>query len=270
MSLVLSIANRIKDKTYLKSIADAIDAMRDDNTMESWTKRTAPGFLPFSSLLAQVNRDPYMRETRTTLDSVAARIPGLSSTLPPARDVFGDVVQLPSGIGTKQTMADPVTRALDESFAATGHYLTPPAAKSEATGGVDLRDFKLEDGRTAYDRYQELIGHPEGVAPLRETLSDLVQSDEYDALPHGDYREEYTKEGTMMGVVVKYRRAALHALLAENPDLMDAVNKRKLDIANSINFGPRDPKVAADQARVKPYADLLRSNGITLPNLPTQ
>ncbi|GAB1717047.1 MAG: hypothetical protein NTAFB05_20890 [Nitrobacter sp.] len=264
-SVVLSIAHRLKDKTYLKSIADAIDAMRDDNTMASWTKRTAPGFVPFSSLMPMVNPDQYMRETRTVLDSLAAKVPGLSSTLPPARDVFGDVVSPASGIISAQTKADPVTRALDESFAATGHYLTPPAARSEATGGVDLRDYTLEDGRNAYDRYQELIGHPEGLDPLREAVSDLVQSGEYEELPHGDYREEYTKEGAFMELVVRYRQAALKALLAENDDLADAVNKRKLDIANS--FERTDPKLAADKARVKPFADLLKSYGISLPNL---
>lgn len=264
-SVVLSIAHRLKDKTYLKSIADAIDAMRDDNTMASWTKRTAPGFVPFSSLMPMVNPDQYMRETRTVLDSLAAKVPGLSSTLPPARDVFGDVVSPTSGLISAQTKADPVTRALDESFAATGHYLTPPAAKSEATGGVDLGDFTLSDGRNAYDRYQELIGHPEGLDPLREAVSDLVQSGEYEELPHGDYREEYTKEGALMERFVRYRQAALRALLAENDDLADAVNKRKLDIANS--FGRTDPKLAADRARVKPFADLLTSYGISLPNL---
>jgi hypothetical protein len=265
-SVVLSIAHRLKDKTYLKSIADAIDAMRDDNTMASWTKRTAPGFVPFSSLMPMVNPDQYMRETRTVLDSLAAKVPGLSSTLPPARDVFGDVVSPASGLISAQTKADPVTRALDESFAATGHYLTPPAARSEATGGVDLRDYTLEDGRNAYDRYQELIGHPESLDPLREAVSDLVQSGEYEDLPHGDYREEYTKEGAFMKLVVEYRQAAFKALLAENDDLADAVNKRKLDIANS--FGrTTDPKLAADKARVKPYSDLLKSYGISLPNL---
>jgi hypothetical protein len=270
MSLVLAIANRLKDKTYLKSIADVIDATRDDHTMESWTKRTAPGFMPFSSLLAQVNPDPYLRETRTVLDSLAAKVPGLSSSLPPARDAFGDVVTPASSLVSTQTHVDPLGQALDESLAATGHYVTPPAAKSEATGGVDLRDFTLKDGRTAYDRYQELVGHPEGLTPLREMLSDLVQSDEYKDLPHGDYREEATKEGTMMDVVVKYRRAAFQALLAENPDLMQAVNKRKLDIADAVALGSRDPKLAADQARTKPYADLLKSNGITLPSVPVR
>jgi hypothetical protein len=145
MSLVLALGNRIKDKTYLRSISDTIDALRDDNTLASWTRRTAPGFLPFSSLMPMVNPDPHMREARTVADSLIAKIPGWSATLPPARDIYGDPVLVPSGLVSRQQHPDKilsVNRELDESLAATGWYLSPPSPRGENTGGVDLNGHR--------------------------------------------------------------------------------------------------------------------------------
>ncbi|MBN9042616.1 MAG: hypothetical protein BGP05_13435 [Rhizobiales bacterium 62-47] len=270
MSLMMAVMNRLKDKTYLKNIGDAINAMRDDNTLESWARRMAPGFLPWSSLMSSINPDPVMHEVRSMADALIAKIPGWSSSLPPARDVFGDPVRVQHGLISRQQHPSALTTSLDESFAITGHYLRPPAPRSESTGGVDLRDFILKDGRTAYDRYQELAGRPSaGAAPLREMLSALVQSKGFKALPHGAPAEDGTKSGMIMDVVSKYRRAAFKVLLSESPELRQAVVQRKLDISKAIAVGAKDVREVADRAKVNTFGRLLRSYGITLPSVST-
>lgn len=48
--------------------------------------------------MARVN-DPTLREARGTLDRIRSRVPGLSETLPPRRDVFGKPLQSEGGVG---------------------------------------------------------------------------------------------------------------------------------------------------------------------------
>lgn len=137
MSIVLAMGYRFNDKMYLKSIGDFIAALKDDDSVESWTRRTAPGILPFSTFMPMVNPDQHMREIRSFADSLIARIPGWSSTLPPVRDIYGDPVLVPSGLTSHQQHPKgilSVNRELDEMWATSGWYLTPPAARSENTG----------------------------------------------------------------------------------------------------------------------------------------
>jgi hypothetical protein len=269
-SIMFALMHRFNDKMYLRSVGDFINAMRDDNTIESWARRTAPGFLPWSTLFPMVNPDPYMREVRSVTDSLIAKVPGWSSTLPPARDIYGDAVTVPLGLISHQQHPDKillVNRALDDTLAVTGHYLTPPAARGANRGGVDLRDFTLESGRNAYDRYQELVGHLPHASPLADTLSNIVNSEGYKRLPHGDPTTKGTKEWEMYRVISLYRQGAWKVMLGESKTLRDAVFKRQRDVAHAIASGQQDPKVAGDKARVQGWSDLLKSYGITFPSI---
>src|SRR6185437_4419808 len=270
-SIVLAMMHRFNDKMYLKSIGDFIAALKDDNTIESWTRRTVPGLLPFSSLMPQFNSDSNMREVRTVADSLIAKIPGWSDTLPPARDIYGDPVMVPSGLVSHQQHPAgilSVNRELEEMHAATGWYLSPPAARGENTGGVDLRDFKLADGRTAYDRYQELAGHPPGFPPLSETLSKLVQQPDFQRLPHGSPTVHGTRESAFMDVVKRYREAGWKLVLRESPELLQAVNQRKLDTWRAVMTGAKDVRAVAGQTRLDDLNNrLLKPYGLGLPNV---
>lgn len=276
MSIVLASMHRLNDKMYLKSIGDFIAALKDDDTIASWTKRTAPGVLPFSTLMPMVNPDPHMREVRSVADSLIAKIPGWSSSLPPARDIYGDPVLVPSGLTSHQQHPKgilSVNRELDEMRATSGWYLSPPAARGENTGGVDLRDFTLESGRTAYDRYQELAGHPPGQPPLSEALSDLVQYRDYQRLPHGAPTIEGTREHVFMDIVMRYRQFAYRVLLQESPELLQAVNQRKPDTWHAAAIGAKDVRAVAGQTRLEDINNrLLKPYGLGFPtgNLPKQ
>jgi hypothetical protein len=157
--------------------------------------------------------------------------------------------------------------ALNESFAVTGRFLEPPAPRSTNTGGVDLRDFTLKDGRTAYDRYQDLAGHPPGMAPLKDALTTLVTSEAYKHLPYGGPAENGTKAGVMMDVVKKYRDAAWKHLIVESPELRQAVCQRRMDIAKAVAQGPKDVKAAGDQGRMDSINTLLNTYGFSLPSV---
>lgn len=271
-ALALAYAHLMRDKTYVKGLNDFLGAIADDHKMTSFARRFVPGLLPFSSLLQSVNPDPVVHELRHWYDGVLARTPGWSSTLPPQRDFLGDPIIAPQGFVSSQKNT-PLSDALNEVYAVTGRYIEPPAPKSGQTGGVDLRDFTLESGRSAYDRYQELSGHPSEAAPsLKAALTNLVDSLTYQALPHGGAMEAGTKLGTIMEIVKQYREAAYQQLLAESPKVQEAVMLRRRDLAKAVSTGAKSVKAAGDQGRVGVLNDLLKPYGLSLPaiNLPSQ
>lgn len=269
---VIALTKMMANKTYTKSIGDALNVITD-NSIETGAKagaywrRTVPGLLPFSTLLQTVTNDPYLREARTTLDAFMARVPGWAdSHIAPRRDIYGDPILAPQGFGATE-IKNPVNDALNQSFAITGNYLAPPAAKNANTGGVDLRDFTIEGGRQAYDRYQELAGHPPGAPSLKDSLTKLVERPDFQKLTHGGPTEKGTQASAIMDIVKKYREAAFNQLLRESPSLKAAVNQRKLDIWRADMVGAKDPKAVAGQARMDNINKLLHPYGLNLPTV---
>lgn len=263
MSIVLSLSHIIRDKTYLRGISDAVQAFTDDRKLSAFPRRFAPGFLPFSSLMSSVNPDPVMHEVRSVTEALMAKVPGLSATLPPQRDFLGDVVLAPTGFASAQQNSGPLMRELDQMFAVTGTYLSPPAARGASTGGVDLRDITLKkNGRSAYDTYQELAGHPPGAPSLKDTLTRVVEDKQFQALPHGPSMVNGTRESAVTDVVMKYRQGAWQKMLAEHDDLREAVYKQRLDVGKAITEGRKSLKAAAAEPAMDRINGFLKSYGL--------
>lgn len=95
-----SVSKNLMSKLSLRGAADLINAVTD---RERWGK----GYLQnlagtaVPSILAQTARatDPTMRQARTTVDALKARIPGLRSTLFPVRDVWGEPIVREGALG---------------------------------------------------------------------------------------------------------------------------------------------------------------------------
>jgi hypothetical protein len=265
-ALTLAFAHLARDKTMLKNLNDAIGAASDDKKMSSFATRLAPGFVPFSSLMSTVNPDPYLHEMRNWYDGILARVPGVSDKVPPKRDFLGDKIMAPQGFASSMKKG-PLFDALNEMATVTGRFIDPPAPKSAQTGGLDLRDYTLKDGRTAFDRYQELVGRPTpGMTSLKDTLTNLVQTDAYQRLPHGGATEKGTKENLLMEhAIVPYRQAAWKVLLSESPELRQATMQRKLDTAKAVATGAKDVKAVGAQGRMDVINSMLQKYGISLP-----
>jgi hypothetical protein len=101
-----------------------------------------------------------------------------------------------------------------------GSSIGAPSAK--AKGGADLRDITMAGdkdgaakGMSAYDRYQELAGHPErmpgngNATPLRAAIGRLIATPQYQRLPDGSPDEPRTKIATLASIVSGYRKGAL-------------------------------------------------------------
>lgn len=264
---VMALSNQFKNKTYLMNIGQFIGAVTDPDRTESWVRNFTSGFLPYSALLRYANPDPYMREVRSVADAFMAKVPGLSPDLPPRRDIFGDPVAPPASYVQNRELAGPLAVALDDMYATTGTYFSNPAPRTPK-GDIDMREFTLESGRSAYDRYQELAGHPPGRPSLKAALEKAVKSKEYRALPHGKITEQTTKEAMLGDIVSAYRRSAMQQLMKESASFREAVYSKQLQNVRAAKAGMKSPEVAGHQQGVEALNSLLSPYGLGVPNLP--
>lgn len=132
---------------------------------------------------------------------------------------------------------------------------------------VDLRDVTLGNGRNAFDYYQELAGHPKDMPSLKDTLTGLVQTPEYNALPHGRSDEKGTRQWEIMGVVKKYREAAEKQMKADDQGLRDKLGARQQEIFKATSAGVQSLQAAGARPVVDNINKLL--GNYNLGQLPT-
>lgn len=269
-AITLVLAHQLKNKTYLQNISEALKAFTDDNAMQSFPAKIAPGFLPFSALFKSVNPDPVQRELRGWFDTWLARIPGASDDLPPVRDAFGEIVTVPNVFLNRGKEVSYLGQALDQMYALTGSYITK--ASPRLGPEVDLRDITLaKDGRNAYDRYQELIRQPKpGMPTLREALERVARKPEFIAAPAvASISDPGSKWSLLNRVVQQYRDAAKKRLLSENEDLRILYHRRTIEMEAAAKLGKKDLKAAKAQGTTEALNTFLRQYGVEMPLPPS-
>ena len=149
-------AQNILDESFMRGPSDLIKAVTDsDRYGPAYVRTMLSSFLPYSVGMAQMARatDPYSRQARSVMDAIRDRVPGMSESLFPRRDIWGD--PMPSGdalfapgvtaIYEQKISMDPVNRAM--------LALNVSPAPVERT----IRNVKLTDQQ--YDEYARLAGH---------------------------------------------------------------------------------------------------------------
>lgn len=244
---MLAMAKNISNRTYLRSLNEFFDAAGNpDASMAQWAGGVASGMVPFSSALRQGNPDPYLREARGITDRVLAGIPGFSDDLPMKRDYAGEPILRTSGLVFHDASADIADAEQQRMLINYGTGIVPLAAVTK--GGVDMRAFRLASTKLpAFDRYQELISHPNGVElSLKQALGKLIQTEAYARLSDGD-NQPGTKLNALQGIVQQYREVAYGQLLRENPDLRAEVAMKQQALREALTTG--QPVGVAGQLR---------------------
>lgn len=196
------------DKSYLRGIADAVQAADDpDRYAERWTNGFIASFIP--NAVGQVTRadDPIIRETKGLLETIKAKIPGMSRGLFPKRDMWGKPITRDSGAfgdGVAGRLMSPSKSVGLERDALTQDLIKlelefPPPSKT-------LRGVELTPGQ--YDQWAALRG---GV--LRDVLSKLHDTPAIKAMPDFLRREVYAR------AINKVRSVATDAFMAANPGI---------------------------------------------------
>lgn len=228
--LALTFQNNITNKSYVQGIDNLFQVLRDPMKNGSrFVGNIAAGFMPnVMNHAMNYQEDRILRETRGTLDYMMKRTPYLNKRLMPKRDIFGDVMTMPtSGI---RGVLDPIYRKevstdlVNHEFANLSHGFSMPSDK--ILGSVDMHKYENEGGQTAYDRMVEIAGTTkiDGMTQ-KEALRKLIQTPEYQAMNlEGDdaLGIKSPRVKALQRVMSRYRRRAKSLTLNEFSELRNA------------------------------------------------
>lgn len=226
-AMVALIAKNLTSKTYLASLSDTLDAVvNPDLRGLKWVQNRAASYVP--AFTQTFNEDDTMREVRGFMDVVKRKLPGYSSTLPPKRDLLGEPVKVPEGapeslgwlsdIGSPYRTSTRKGELVRENLASLNFGFRNP---SNDFDGVDLKLIR-NNGREAYDRYQELVGEVKvGGQSLEQALSKLFTSKQYKQFEPPKQPNDFDHPQVKMvhAILGHYRNAAKKQLLSEFPEI---------------------------------------------------
>ena len=214
---VHAVARNILDESFLRGPSELLGAIEEPTQHgESWAKGFFSSFVPFSVGLSQTARtlDPYMRQTRSVLDAIKAKIPFVSETLPPRYDIWGQPIP------NRQALVPEVT-ALYES-----RINTDPANQALLRLGVfpaqlprKIRGVALSDEQ--YDLFSRTAGR---MAKMR--VDAIVRMPGFAMLPAGVQHDMLTsairgaRETARSLVMMRYPDIVRAALAAKRAQLL--------------------------------------------------
>jgi len=229
---LISLAENLKSKSYLTGITAAVDALNDpERRLPSFLERLGSSLVP--NFIASTNRtgivggvgitgeaDHLMRETDSLLDAIRAKLPGLSTNLPPRRNWFGEPITYGMGVGPDvvspfQTRTSEGTLVNSEvNRLAREHGFTASMSPYKAIGTTKLTPEQR-------DRFIVLAtGDPNrNGRNLRDDLDRLMQTRKYQQAD--DSRDG--KQSLIRQLIADRRERAKKALLREQPELRDAI-----------------------------------------------
>ena len=237
-ALVAALSNNVTQKSYLTGMSNLVGVLEDPGRNGArYVQQLTASFIPNVANQAEDVHDPYLRDVRTLVDAMSSRIPGLSETLPPIRNILGEKVLKPRSLGSEASAratdfflpiqyASVSSEIVEKELLELGHGFTVP---SRTQGGVDLTEFTDAKGRGAYDRFQELTGTEKVYGrTLRDTLTRLIKSRAYQDLPlEGLEGENSPRVGEINKVLRRFRHAAITTLRKEIPELQAATEVQR-------------------------------------------
>jgi hypothetical protein len=250
-----AIASSVTSKTFLVGLSDFLGAVEEGDPFKTRQamRNAAASFTP--NFVNQVNWDDSFREARSLVDEYRKRVPGLSHTLEPRRNLFGEKVMKPAAAVGMDFISDPMSQSAVANWAnrslnpfttmrveedwETFRQLTdlgkalPYPQRFREEGNIDLSDRKKYDNGTRqspYDRMFELVSDPTwGAPPLRQALRELVQSDTFQRDLAGG-NEAFKGGGryeAARSLVRRYYQMAEAQVMQEYPLLMAEMQRLK-------------------------------------------
>ncbi|PHZ85926.1 hypothetical protein [Paremcibacter congregatus] len=236
-AILYSISQNLSNKTYFKGMSDAMDAAfsGDMKTIQRFIGQQVVGHtVPFNSALRQTNQDPYLREVRSLVDHYRNAIPGLSPTLEPRRNVMGEPMINPAGVGLDKMnpfhSSEWKNENVYEELAKYGATIKNPPTKKN---GIDLLELKNKKGQTAYDRWLELLSKETvgNRGTLKEALTEAVRSERY-LQELDDPEEDYngSRRSQILALIGKYRDRSYRRLMGEFPEIREGQQQDRREL----------------------------------------
>lgn len=242
VAFMTSMGSNLASKTYMQSVFGFFNAVGDtqqgnDKAMSNFITNYASSMIPFKGLRTQLNRaygDDQIHELNGFMDRIRSTIPGLSSSLPPHRNLLtGEPVVYEGGMGvdiaspfyTRKEVDDPAAQAIAELHL-TG-FKHPPKRYQN----VDLTPAQ-------YDRLMVIMTKELGGSgnTMHDKMNRLVTSEKWKHMTSGDVNgsnesalsrvlntddvehfDPGSREYALMQIFGNYKRAAYQQLKAEDP-----------------------------------------------------
>jgi len=223
---MLAFRNNITNKTWMESVSSVVAALDDPNKgAGDYLRKITSSFVPNVFNQLRVGVDPEVKEIRTLLDAVKARIPYLSSSVAARRDLFGEPVHYAPGLGPdlvspiySDTLTDdPVV--LEIARLGVGIPQLPKSISHQELTGEQ------------YSRWQELAGKvvtDSSGRTLRARLEHEMSLPKYaSSMTDSEVDYEGSRGYMIKKVVAGYRQKAQAQLLKEFPELGSDVQSDK-------------------------------------------
>lgn len=232
-AVTLAMAKNAASKTWMKGLSDFVEMVDDpDRFGKQWVyNQGASLVVPFGGLLKTADHadDSTTREAFTFLETLKSRIPGLSDSLPPKRDILGRVVPYKAGLGPDWLSPIAISPAskdpVDQELSKLTFTLQMPPKNLD---GVPLTAQQ-------YSRLNELTGQPSPTAKsLHDSLADVMSSSDWKNLSNRQGEFQGSKEDIVKQIIGGYRASAVGMLLAEDKTLRDQVVARRVQAANVL------------------------------------
>lgn len=247
--LVAAFATNFAEMSSLTGVKEVIDLFQNERTAQSTIGKRLGSFVPYFRLMNDVFGEDY-KVAYSIVDEIAKNVPGMNKDMDRLRHpIFGTPVER-SDTALFPMSPLPVDKQsyddVDKELVRLSVGIEPPEAKL-FNGRIDLTKIKHPNGRSAYDRMQELVGlvkHPQTGKNLYEQLRDTVQDPKYLSLlsdPNSELGvyEPGGKAEQIRKVVRVYRELATkHLITQEMPELTTPFNKAYAE-KRASNSNPR-------------------------------
>ena len=166
--LIHAFSQNVLDESFVKGPANWIQAITDPARYgPRLIQDFASSFVPYSVGLAQIDRtvDPYARATRSVMDAIKQKVPGLSESLYPRRDIWGQPVPNREAMGTMSSIyesrisSDPVNIELANIQAHVSPV--PKSIRNVLLTEQQYDDFARLSGVMTKQRFDVIINSPD-------------------------------------------------------------------------------------------------------------
>jgi hypothetical protein len=249
VAATLAIASQVTSANYMSGMTSLIEALSDPTRYgESYFERLLTPIVPTG--VAQITRaqDPIYREVNEYLDAIAARTPGLSTSLEPRVDRWGREQTRESGLGVLYDSLSPLysSKPNPEPIDVELNALEAWMGKPQKRVSFDGVTVNLKNMPEVYTRYVKLAGNEltetqhgapivvrsigyvsEGGGSMDELNSVVQGTHAFSAIyelgtdgPNGD------KAVFLRSITSEYEKQARAQLLEEFPELRAEVQSR--------------------------------------------